>query len=332
MGYDPTGEWDWGKFISGVTMVAAAALCVASVVASVASCGALSPLMFVAATVTIAAAELYAIEGVAEMIEAGTDHNFVRDDLMGGDEEAYETSKVILSTTMQIGTMIVGAGACFIAGTQIAAETGNVSIETVQAGDYVWAGDTETGNVALKQVIRTFVRKSDELVHITIDDEEIICTNEHPFYSPKKGWTAACHLRAGDILVTVNGEYVIVERVQHEILENPVKVYNFEVEEFHTYYVSNIGVLVHNNCGGETSSTKFGREMHSNWDYGPGVEKEITIGPGARVDGIDYTRKIVYELKPNNPRAINRGIKQLVRYLDILGDDWIGVLITYGKP
>ena len=34
--------------------------------------------------------------------------------------------------------------------------------------------------------------------------------------------------------------------VQHEILELPLTVYNFEVEDFHTYYVGNIGILVHN--------------------------------------------------------------------------------------
>ncbi len=31
-----------------------------------------------------------------------------------------------------------------------------------------------------------------------------------------------------------------------EHLENPVKVYNFEVEDWHTYYVTEMGVLVHN--------------------------------------------------------------------------------------
>ena len=51
------------------------------------------------------------------------------------------------------------------------------------------------------------------------------------------------------MLVTLNGELVVVEWVQHEILENPVAVYNFEVEDFHTYYVGNNGgVLVHNDC------------------------------------------------------------------------------------
>lgn len=37
--------------------------------------------------------------------------------------------------------------------------------------------------------------------------------------------------------------------IQHEILERPVTVYNFEVEDFHTYYVSNSAILVHNACG-----------------------------------------------------------------------------------
>ncbi len=78
-----------------------------------------------------------------------------------------------------------------------------------------------------------------------VEGEEIICTPSHPFYSPVKGWTDAVHLRAGDILVLVNG---VVEKVQHELLESPVKVYNFQVADDHTYYVSDAGVLVHNSC------------------------------------------------------------------------------------
>lgn len=50
------------------------------------------------------------------------------------------------------------------------------------------------------------------------------------------------------MLVTVKGEYVVVEKVQHELLENSETTYNLEVEGFHTYYVSNAEVLVHNRC------------------------------------------------------------------------------------
>ena len=137
---------------------------------------------------------------------------------------------------------------CFVAGTLVATEVGSVPIEEIQAGDMVWASDPETGEVALKEVVQTFRNETTELVHVTVNGEEIICTNEHPFYSPVKGWTEACQLRAGDILVLVNGEYVIVEQVQHEILEAPVATYNFEVQDFHTYYVGKSAVLVHNLC------------------------------------------------------------------------------------
>ena len=73
----------------------------------------------------------------------------------------------------------------------------------------------------------------------------------HPFYVPKKGQTSAIDLRAGDILVMLNGEYVVVEQVQHELLESPETTYNFEVEGFHTYYVGEEPVWVHNQCGKE---------------------------------------------------------------------------------
>jgi hypothetical protein len=41
---------------------------------------------------------------------------------------------------------------------------------------------------------------------------------------------------------------VVVEQVQHELLESPELTYNFEVEGFHTYYVGEEQVLVHNMC------------------------------------------------------------------------------------
>ncbi len=86
------------------------------------------------------------------------------------------------------------------------------------------------------------------MVHVFVNGEEIETTPEHPFYVPQKGWTSAIKLRAGDILILQNGSYVIVEKIQHEILEEPIKVYNFVVEDFHTYYVGDSSVLVHNLC------------------------------------------------------------------------------------
>ena len=132
-------------------------------------------------------------------------------------------------------------------------------------GDMVIATDPETGETAEKQVKNTFVNETEELAHVFVDNEEIVCTPGHKFYAPEKGWTSAIKLRAGDQLQLVNGEYVTVEKVQHELLEEPVKIYNFEVEDFHTYYVgADCSVLVHNrmNCGGESNASKNGKKIH----------------------------------------------------------------------
>ena len=53
----------------------------------------------------------------------------------------------------------------------------------------------------------------------------------------------------------LNGNTAFIEYVQHETLNSPVTVYNFEVADFHTYYVGESSVLVHNECIG-TGGTK----------------------------------------------------------------------------
>ena len=81
------------------------------------------------------------------------------------------------------------------------------------------------------------------------------------------------------------------------------------------------------------AAVQKGQAMHKQMDYGPGVLKEKPIAPGCRVDGIDIDNRIIYELKPNNPQAIARGMKQLDRYTSAaseqFGGKWTGVLKLY---
>ena len=253
-GYDPNGTWNWGKFFDGASMISIGVTAVA-VAVTVLSCGAAAPVMVAVAAATATAGTLTAMNGAAEVVEAGTRYNVVRDGVFGGDDEAYEIYKTTTQTIAEVGTVMCGAyysakgaNVCFIAGTLIATADGQTPIEDISPGDLVWAWDEETGNTSLKPVVETYINETDELIHLTVNGEEIVSTPTHPFYSPVKGWTAACRLRAGDILVLVNGDYVVLEKVQHELLESPIRVYNFQVTDYHTYFVGSISILVHNRC------------------------------------------------------------------------------------
>jgi len=97
------------------------------------------------------------------------------------------------------------------------------------AGDKVIATNPETFEVAEKTVLETYVRETTELLHLTINGEVIKTTFEHPFYVKDVGFVEAGKLQ---------------EKL--EITDEPVKVYNFKVDDFHTYHVGKKGILVHN--------------------------------------------------------------------------------------
>ena len=133
--------------------------------------------------------------------------------------------------------------------TLVSTEDGLRPIEEIQAGDYVWSENTETGKKELKKVLSVSVTETTTLVHVTTENGTVINTTEnHPFYVEGKGWCAAAELETGDVLRTEDGEQETVKGVQTEKLDKAVKVYNLEIEGSHTYYVSADSVLVHNEC------------------------------------------------------------------------------------
>ncbi len=72
---------------------------------------------------------------------------------------------------------------------------------------------------------------------------------------------------------------MVLEKVQHEILESPVKVYNFEVEDFHTYFVGEEQVWVHNICAkisnGNTAKATKGVRTTNGHRYFSALKKEL---------------------------------------------------------
>ncbi len=137
---------------------------------------------------------------------------------------------------------------CFIAGTEIQTLDGTKNIEDIHVGDWVLSDDPYTpGESEYKQVLQTFAHDTTKFVDIYIGGEKITTTEEHPFWVPDVGWVAAKDLHAGTHLQTKTESWLDIDRV--ELHGGLATVYNFEVAGFHTYFVSDLGLLVHNICG-----------------------------------------------------------------------------------
>ncbi|MBD5544694.1 MAG: hypothetical protein HDR01_10780, partial [Lachnospiraceae bacterium] len=152
----------------------------------------------------------------------------------------------------------IADGVCFVAGTQVKTEEGRKAIEEIEAGDLVYARNTETGEEGYKEVVRVFQKETNELIHLWIGNTKIDTTPNHPFWIEGYGFREAGEMQEGDKVLTADGEVRRVSRVELEVLEEPVRVYNFEVADWHTYYVSEEEVLVHNTCMVSQGGSKTG--------------------------------------------------------------------------
>ena len=95
-------------------------------------------------------------------------------------------------------------------------------------------------------MVETYIREDSKLIHLVINGEEIITTETHPFYVNKRGFVNAGELKVGDELLDSSGNILLVESFDVELTDEPTKVYNFQVEDFHTYHAGQNSILVHN--------------------------------------------------------------------------------------
>ena len=171
---------------------------------------------------------------------------------------------------------------CFTEGTQIVvgmglAEDGMVlydtkNIEDIEVGDLVYSYDTATGEYEYKEVTDTFVRRSDHINYLTIQDEYgneqvIETTDGHPFWvvsdepelsraarsvidesgvwlyhenvTPTDNgyWVEAKDLRVGDVFLGADGRLSTLTNIVLVEQNGGIDVFNFSVEGNHNYFV-----------------------------------------------------------------------------------------------
>ncbi|MCX7571379.1 polymorphic toxin-type HINT domain-containing protein [Tumebacillus sp. DT12] len=135
---------------------------------------------------------------------------------------------------------------CFTVGTTVHTEDGEKPIESVEIGDKVLAKDEVSGEKAYKEVEWLFEREVDEIYEVHVGAEVLKTTDEHPFWVVGEGWVETKDLKAGDRFETAEGKILTIDSIY--VNHKKTTVYNFKVKDYHTYFVSNLGIWTHNAC------------------------------------------------------------------------------------
>ncbi len=136
------------------------------------------------------------------------------------------------------------------------------SVADFKVGDDILAYNTSTKKLEVRKVKNAFRKTADHLRLLTLHDEAgaeqtIKTTNEHPFFrvwrnnSNAGEWIESERLTEGDKLRTPTGELATLISTEYEPHPEGIAVYNVEVDDLHSYFVSAQGargppVLSHN--------------------------------------------------------------------------------------
>ena len=241
----------------------------------------------------------------------------------------YNYFQIGVSATAALTGGMTKTMKCFVAGTLILTAAGLVAIENIKAGDKVVSTDVNTMQSDTKEVLETYVRETDRLVHLTVNGEEIITTFDHPFYVHGQGFVNACNLCIGSELVDLNGNILKVESIYREVLDNETRtVYNFKVEDYHTYHVGSFSMLVHNADYqkqvkqlevNRENGKKFNDQIEQELQGDPNIKKyakEVTIkvegGRSYRADFVVETndgKLVIIEGKASETATFTKGQK-----------------------
>jgi hypothetical protein len=220
---------------------------------------------------------------------------------------------------------------CFLPGTLILTDNG---YKQIRPGDIVLAYNDTTQAYGRKKVIRIFEHVRDTVYQLTIGTDVVRTTSDHPFFVGGR-WLRVKELRAGDSVLTYSGAKLVISSIR--LVVGRTTVHNFEVADFHTYYVSKQRVLVHNNgpcnvnpktphsngTSGNNGAAQYGKRVHAEleakveakadqgWQAEPSLEGND--GNIYRPDAVSPSGNFI-ELKPRTPRGISRGASQARKY------------------
>ena len=139
--------------------------------------------------------------------------------------------------------IVVTHPSCFVAGTPVWTKTGQRPIDSLRPGDLVLSQDVDSGELRFQPVLDTTLRPPSPIIRAHVGDEVISMTKGHPAWVIGEGWRMAKELDAGQQLHTMAGSVELGRLAT----EGEAEAYNLVVGGFGTYFVGDVGLLVHDN-------------------------------------------------------------------------------------
>ncbi|HBF07006.1 MAG TPA: hypothetical protein DDW29_02055 [Gammaproteobacteria bacterium] len=148
---------------------------------------------------------------------------------------------------------------CFAKGTPVSTPEGFKAIDQLRIGDLVQSKNELTGEMQSKPVSQLFLTKGKQLYALTTLNsnglqETVEVTDNHPYWVEGE-WIESAKLQQGMVLTDEAGQKVVVVALQE--LGKTQDTYNIEVADFHTYFVGESKVLVHNECACKLSEGNY---------------------------------------------------------------------------
>lgn len=126
-------------------------------------------------------------------------------------------------------------------GTWVWTDQGKRHIEAVLPGDFVLSQDPDTGELAWRVVLAISNPVTLDVSQVQVGEEQLFCSPNHVVWATGLGWQRAANLQNGLLLHGAETEpkFTGIEKAYS------IDCYDLIVEEFHTFFVGENPILVH---------------------------------------------------------------------------------------
>ncbi len=147
------------------------------------------------------------------------------------------------------------------------------------------------------------IHTDDNILYLIVDEELIVTTTDHPFYTTNEEWVEAGDLEPGDRIVQADGTPGEVQSSQATI--QPQMMWDLTVADAHTFFVGSGQSLVHNCKINYPPSAKPKDFVEPVFGEGFGTPATNKIGKGQKVSGVEV-EGVFYPEDVGLPRGSSR--------------------------